>query len=159
MRQMGWMSLFQWYGMFTYWNYAALSIARSAWARQTSASPPFDPPCWPRSNWGLLQPAGLCGGLCHGACGAQAGRGRVHMAALRCAGSACFCCRAWGRPPRGAPALLRALAMPELGSHLALLIPALGLGLGWASIMGNPYVILAGAIPAQRTGVTWAFST
>jgi maltose/moltooligosaccharide transporter len=49
--------------------------------------------------------------------------------------------------------------MPELGSHLALLIPALGLGLGWASIMGNPYVILAGAIPAQRTGVTWAFST
>jgi maltose/moltooligosaccharide transporter len=43
--------------------------------------------------------------------------------------------------------------MPELGSHLSLMIPALGLGLGWASIMGNPYVILARSIPSERTGV------
>jgi maltose/moltooligosaccharide transporter len=43
--------------------------------------------------------------------------------------------------------------MPQLGQHLALLIPAIGLGLGWASIMGNPYVILAGSIPPIRTGV------
>ncbi len=27
------------------------------------------------------------------------------------------------------------------------------MGLGWGSIMGNPYIILAGAIPAERTGV------
>jgi maltose/moltooligosaccharide transporter len=49
--------------------------------------------------------------------------------------------------------LLTALAMPELGRHLPLLLVALGMGLGWASIMGNPYVILAGSIPPERTGV------
>jgi maltose/moltooligosaccharide transporter len=51
------------------------------------------------------------------------------------------------------PGLFQALAMPQLGQHLALIIPAIGLGLGWASIMGNPYVILAGSIPPERTGV------
>ena len=29
----------------------------------------------------------------------------------------------------------------------------IGIGLGWASIMGNPYVMLARCIPAHRTGV------
>jgi maltose/moltooligosaccharide transporter len=29
----------------------------------------------------------------------------------------------------------------------------LGIGLAWASIMGNPYVLLAGAIPPERAGV------
>jgi len=52
-----------------------------------------------------------------------------------------------------ASAGFQVLAMHELGAHVALLIPALGLGLGWASIMGNPYVILAGSIPPERTGV------
>ena len=32
-------------------------------------------------------------------------------------------------------------------------LPALGLGIGWASIMGNPYIILASSIPPERTGV------
>ncbi len=29
----------------------------------------------------------------------------------------------------------------------------LGIGLAWASIMGNPYIMLAGSIPKERTGV------
>jgi maltose/moltooligosaccharide transporter len=28
-----------------------------------------------------------------------------------------------------------------------------GIGLAWASIMGNPYILLAGSIPAERAGV------
>jgi len=36
---------------------------------------------------------------------------------------------------------------------LALLLPMLGLGLAWASMMGNPYVLLAGSIPPERAGV------
>jgi maltose/moltooligosaccharide transporter len=34
-----------------------------------------------------------------------------------------------------------------------LLLPMLGIGVAWASMMGNPYVILAGSIPPERTGV------
>ena len=29
----------------------------------------------------------------------------------------------------------------------------IGIGLGWGSIMGNPYIMLAGSIPPERTGV------
>jgi maltose/moltooligosaccharide transporter len=29
----------------------------------------------------------------------------------------------------------------------------IGLGIGWASMMGTPYVMLAGSIPKERTGV------
>ena len=39
--------------------------------------------------------------------------------------------------------------MPVLLSFL----PMVGVGLAWASIMGNPYVLLAGSIPAERAGV------
>ncbi len=34
-----------------------------------------------------------------------------------------------------------------------LLLIAVLLGMCWASIMGNPYIILAGSIPPERTGV------
>ncbi|MBX9886191.1 MAG: hypothetical protein K2X68_14600, partial [Novosphingobium sp.] len=45
-----------------------------------------------------------------------------------------------------------ARAMPDLGSQTPLLLIAVTLGLAWASIMGNPYIILAGSIPPERTG-------
>ena len=34
-----------------------------------------------------------------------------------------------------------------------LFLPMIGVGLAWASMMGNPYVMLAGCIPPQRVGV------
>jgi maltose/moltooligosaccharide transporter len=43
--------------------------------------------------------------------------------------------------------------LPHITDKALLFVPAIGVGLGWASIMGNPYVILAGSIPAERTGV------
>jgi maltose/moltooligosaccharide transporter len=45
------------------------------------------------------------------------------------------------------------LWLPHVTEKWMLFLPAIGVGLGWASIMGNPYVILAGSIPAERTGV------
>jgi maltose/moltooligosaccharide transporter len=29
----------------------------------------------------------------------------------------------------------------------------IGVGMAWASLMGNPYIMLAGSIPPERTGV------
>lgn len=45
------------------------------------------------------------------------------------------------------------LAIPTITDRWLLLVPMLGIGLAWASMMGNPYVMLAGAIPAERVGV------
>ena len=45
------------------------------------------------------------------------------------------------------------LAMPHLGSEVALFVPMIGIGLGWAGMMGCTYIMLADAIPPARTGV------
>lgn len=43
--------------------------------------------------------------------------------------------------------------LPSIDSPTLVFIPMVGMGLSWASMMGNPYVILAGSIPEKRTGV------
>jgi maltose/moltooligosaccharide transporter len=45
------------------------------------------------------------------------------------------------------------LGIPSIHNRLLLLLPMIGVGLAWASIMGNPYVMLAGCVPAERVGV------
>jgi maltose/moltooligosaccharide transporter len=45
------------------------------------------------------------------------------------------------------------LTLPYIENPALLFIPMVGIGLGWASIMGNPYVIVARSIPPERTGV------
>ena len=48
---------------------------------------------------------------------------------------------------------LAMIAMPMLNSEPPMWLMMGIMGLGWGSIMGNPYIILANAIPAERTGV------
>ena len=43
--------------------------------------------------------------------------------------------------------------IPQIQTQAWLFLPAIGVGLGWASIMGNPYVMLARSVPPERTGV------
>jgi maltose/moltooligosaccharide transporter len=59
---------------------------------------------------------------------------RVHFACLALAG-------------------LAMLAIPQVHETSALFVLMIGLGLAWGSIMGNPYVMLAGSIPPERTGI------
>ena len=60
------------------------------------------------------------------------------------------------KPVHAGAMLLAGLAMLSLSmvTGKAGLVPAMiGIGIGWASLMGNPYVMLAGAVPPERTGV------
>ena len=45
------------------------------------------------------------------------------------------------------------LSIPAIHDRALLFVPMVGVGLAWASIMGNPYVMLAGSIPQERVGV------
>jgi maltose/moltooligosaccharide transporter len=40
-----------------------------------------------------------------------------------------------------------------IGDPMLLLLPMLGVGLAWASILSMPYAILAGSIPSAKMGV------
>jgi maltose/moltooligosaccharide transporter len=135
MRQLAWMKLFQWYAMFCYWQYIVLSLASTLYGSTDPASP-------------ALRDASLLNGQLGGFYNAVAfvaafallpftrrfGAKLTHAACLTLAG-------------------LGMLAIPALHAPSLLLLPMVGIGLAWASIMGNPYVLLAGSIPPQRTGV------
>lgn len=135
MRQLVVVNLFQWYAMFCYWQYISLSLAATLFHTTDPASQGF-------------RDAGLLNG--------QVGAFYNFIAFLaafalvpftrrfgpRVMHSICLCAAGAGM-----------LCIPLIHSPLLLLLPMVGVGLAWASIMGNPYIMLAGCIPPERTGV------
>ena len=155
MRQMAWMSLFQWYGFSIYWSYAGLSIGRSIYHSVDKQSGAFrDANLTNQQVGALYNLIGFAVAFAMVPLARRYGPKLMHMACLTLAGiGMLYLPHITGSGANDAPAFFRLLAMPQLGAHLALAVPAICLGLGWASIMGNPYVILAGSIPPERTGV------
>ena len=135
MRQLAVMKLFQWYALFCYWQYVVLSLSQTLFGTTDAASPQF-------REASLIN--GQIGGFYNAiACVAafalvpftrRLGAKPVHAICLTLAG-------------------LGLLWLPHIQTKALLFVPMIGLGLAWASIMGNPYVMLAGCIPAHRTGV------
>jgi maltose/moltooligosaccharide transporter len=133
MRQLAWMKLFQWYAMFCYWQYIVLSLARSFFGSTGDAA---------------VRDASLINGEIGAFYNAVAfvsafalipftkrfGAKYVHAFCLTLAG-------------------IGMLMIPSIQAKALLFIPMIGVGLAWASIMGNPYVMLADSIPPERTGV------
>jgi maltose/moltooligosaccharide transporter len=135
MRKLALMSLFQWYAMFAYWNYVIYSISRSVYGQSDPLSEGF--------RRAVLD-NGEMGGFYNGV---------AFVAAFALVPLA----RRWGAATTHAVCLLVAglgmFAIPHITDKVWLFVPAIGVGLGWASIMGNPYIILSNAIPPERTGV------
>ncbi len=135
MKQLAVMKLFQWYAMFCYWQYIVLSIARTFYNTSNSNSPEF-------RESGLI--VGQIGGFYNLIAFIAAfvlvrftnrfGPKAVHSVCLILAG-------------------IGMISIPLINDRLLLLIPMVGIGLAWASMMGNPYIMLAGSIPPERTGV------
>jgi maltose/moltooligosaccharide transporter len=135
MRQLSLPMLFQWYAMFAYWQYIALAVALSLYGTVDPESPDF--------RAGVLV-TGQIGGFYNFIAFVAAfamvpivrrrGAGPVHAACLMASG-------------------LAMLAIPQITTEAWLFVPMIGIGLGWASMMGNPYIMLANSIPPARTGV------
>ncbi len=135
MRKLAVMSLFQWYAMAAYWSYVIYSIGRSVYQTSDPTSDGFRSAVLANGEMAafynfiaFIAAFGLVPFV------KRFGPAVVHAACLSFAG-------------------LGMLALPHVDSKGLLFFPAIGVGLGWASIMGNPYVILAGSIPPERTGV------
>ena len=135
MRQLALMKLFQWYGMICYWQYVVYAIARSLYGSSDPTTTGFRDAVLDNGQLGGFYNAVACvAAFAMVPFTRRFGAGRVHALCLVLAG-------------------LGMLAIPSINSKALLFIPMIGIGLGWASIMGNPYVMLARSIPAHRTGV------
>lgn len=135
MKLMGPMMLFSWYAMFIYWQYIAKCISKSLYDTVDAANPLF------RKAELLVGPLGA---FYNGVAFVSAfilayfakkyGPKYVHGICLLLAG-------------------IGLVALPHIQVKTLLFIPMIGMGLSWASMMGNPYIMLAGSIPPERTGV------
>jgi len=135
MRKLALMSLFQWYAMAAYWGYVIYSIGRSVYHTADAHTVGFRQAVLANGEMAAFYNAvsfvaafGLI------PVSKRFGAGRVHAACLVLAG-------------------VGMLIIPGVSRRELLFVPAIGIGLGWASIMGNPYVVLASSIPPERTGV------
>jgi maltose/moltooligosaccharide transporter len=135
MRQLAVAMLFQWYGMFAYWQFVSFALARSLFDASDARSTGF-------------REAVLVNG--------QIGSFYNFIAFVTAFAMVPFA-RRYGARPLHAFCLVASgaamVAIPMLGSERLLFVPMIGIGLGWASMMGNPYIMLANSIPPARTGI------
>ncbi|MFD1786145.1 MFS transporter [Sphingomonas floccifaciens] len=135
MRQLALAMLFQWFAMFAYWQYVAFAIGRSLFDTADAASPAFRQATLVAGQAGALYNfIAFLAAFAMVPIARAAGARSVHAAAMLLSGVAM-------------------LALPWADSRLALFVPMIGIGIGWASLMGNPYIMLAGSIPPERTGI------
>jgi maltose/moltooligosaccharide transporter len=134
MKQMIPMMFFTWYAMFIYWIYIAKTLSRSVFGGNISEE-------------GFRNADILSG---------QIGAFYNFVAFISAFGLA------WLAKKYNAKylhAICLSLAgiglfiLPSIKDPILVFIPMIGMGLSWASMMGNPYVILAGSIPQKRAGV------
>jgi maltose/moltooligosaccharide transporter len=135
MKQLAVMKLFQWYAMFCYWQYIVLSLSVTLFGTSDASSAGFR-----EANLVNGQIGGFYNFVAFGAAFAMIpftrrfGPKVMHAICLTLAG-------------------LAMLWIPSITDRTLLFLPMIGVGLAWASIMGNPYVMLAGCIPPDRVGV------
>ncbi len=127
--------LFQWFGMFCYWQYVVLAIARGVFDTVDPRTVGF-------------RDASLLNG--------QLGAFYNFVACLSAFAMIPLARRFGAKPIHAVAMVASGAAMITIGttSSISLIVVAMvGIGVGWGSLMGNPYLMLSNSIPPERTGV------
>jgi len=136
MHKIGVVFLFQWYAMFIYWQFLAVSLGETVF----HATPEQGGPAWDSAiAWsGLMNGAynfvTMVSALFLVGFARRIGAKRVHAVALGLAAVALI----W---------------LAHIGNQYLALVPMIGVGIFWASAVGVPYLMVASMVPARRTGV------
>ncbi len=136
MWQLALVYLFQWYALFCYWQNSSKSVALSVW----HATPSSQPELYEKavswyglvSTWYNIVTFLTAFGLAYLA--KKYNPKLVHLVSLILA-AACF------------------LIFPQIENKYLLFVAITGFGVGWASMMGIPYLLVVSAIPKERYGV------
>ena len=136
MWQLALVYLFQWYALFCYWQNSSKSIALSVW----NATPKDNPELYEKAvSWtglvnGWYNIVTFLSALALAGFAKKYGAKSVHMICLMLA-AAGF------------------LAFPHIENKNLLFFAISGFGIGWASMMGIPYLLVVSDIPKERYGV------
>jgi maltose/moltooligosaccharide transporter len=135
MRQLAWVQICTWLGLFCMWLYFPVAVARNVFGAADTNSPLYSA----GAEW-----AGVCFGMyslvCFGFSFAlpvlarQLGRKTTHAVCLICGG-------------------LGLLSIVVIHSKFPLLLSMVGVGIAFASTLSMPFSILSGSLPKGKTGV------
>ena len=135
MRQLSLAMLCQWYAMFAYWQYITFAVGRSLYDTSDPSSAAFrDATLTTQQAGALYNFIAFLGALVLIPIVRKLGARLTHA----------FCLTASG---------IAMLLIPGVETTAALFMLMLGIGIGWAGMMGNTYVMLADAIPPERNGI------
>lgn len=135
MKQLAGAMLCQWYAMFAYWQFITFAVGRSIYDTSDPASAAFREAVLTTQQAGALYNfIAFLGALALIPVVARFGARHVHAVCLAASGAAM-------------------LMIPGASSPIGLFALMLGIGIGWAGMMGNTYVMLADCIPPERNGV------
>ena len=127
--------LFQWYALFIYWQYISHSLVKSVW-NSTSADKI------------AYQEAFAWTGLVNAS---------YNVVTFISAFGLMWMARKYAAKYVHAFAVtlaaLALLSIPHIGNKYLMFVPMIGFGVGWASMMGVPFMIVVNSIPKERYGV------
>jgi maltose/moltooligosaccharide transporter len=136
MWQLALVYMFQWYALFCYWQNSSKSIALSVWGAT------------PESNSKIYEEAVSWTGLVNG---------WYNVVTFLIAFSLVGFAKKYSPKMVHAFCLLLAalgfLAFPHIANKYLLFVAITGFGIGWASMMGIPYLMVVADIPKERYGV------
>lgn len=135
MRQLSVAMLCQWYAMFAYWQYITFAVGRSLYDTSDPSTTAFREATLTTQQAGALYNfIAFIGALLLIPVVRKLGARLAHAICLTASGAAM-------------------LMIPGVETTGALFVLMLGIGIGWAGMMGNTYVMLADAIPPERNGI------
>ena len=135
MRQLAGAMLCQWYAMFAYWQYITFAIGRSLYDTSDPSTAAFREAALTTQQAGAIYNFfAFVGAILLIPVVKRMGARHVHAACLAASGAAM-------------------LMIPTVSTPAALFVLMLGIGIGWAGMMGNTYVMLADCIPPERNGI------
>ena len=127
--------LFQWYALFIYWQYISHSLAKSIWNATSANKVAYeDAVAWTGVVNGFYNVVTFISAFGLMWMARKYAAKYVHAFAVTLAA-------------------LALLAIPHVTDKNMMLAPMIGFGIGWASMMGVPFMIVVHSIPKERYGV------
>ena len=134
MRRLAWVQIFTWLGFFCMWLYFGVAVARNIFGG-TPGTPAYERGiAWAGNCFAMYSAVCFAFSFALPAVAGRLGRRLTHSLCLL----------------MGAIGLISVVVIHD---KYLLLLPMVGVGLAWASTLSMPYAILAGALPAGKTGI------
>jgi maltose/moltooligosaccharide transporter len=134
MRRLAWVQIFTWLGFFCMWLYFGVAVARNIFGG-APGTPEYDQGiAWAGNCFAVYSAVCFAFSFALPAIAARLGRRLTHALCLL----------------TGAAGLISVAAVDD---RYLLFLPMAGVGIAWASTLAMPYAILAGALPAGKTGI------